>query len=344
MARKVEKKIVYKHPTYGEIVITEPVVVELISQPYFERLKGIDQGGFKPLLVKSEVDISNFIHSRYAHSLGVYNLLKKYGAPMEEQLAGLLHDVSHFAFSHCADYAIAEGSEKEHTLQDDNHDFYIENKTNIAEILKKYGFDLHYILDDKNFPLKENNIPDICADRIDYMLQTAAVFGETDQQKLKYVFVHLKAENGKWFFDDFESAKFFAELFWTIDENYYSGLKSGAMFAIVGDYLKYAIEKKYISKDELWTDDQTVIAKISKHLSADSKLQQLWDLMNLRIGFTENNTSCDREVFCKVRRVDPFFLENGICRRVSEADEDFKDKLTKAGKSNQYFIKYLFDK
>ena len=38
----------------------------------------------------------------------------------------------------------------------------------IPNILERYGFNLDYILDDKNFPLKERSLPDLCADRIDY--------------------------------------------------------------------------------------------------------------------------------------------------------------------------------
>ena len=48
----------------------------------------------------------------------MYALLKKFGASTEEQIAGLIHDVSHSAFSHCIDYVLDEGSEKTHNHQD----------------------------------------------------------------------------------------------------------------------------------------------------------------------------------------------------------------------------------
>lgn len=40
----------------------------------------------------------------YDHSMGVFVILRARGAPLEEQIAGLLHDVSHTAFSHVGDW------------------------------------------------------------------------------------------------------------------------------------------------------------------------------------------------------------------------------------------------
>ncbi len=77
---------------YGKVTIDDPNVVALISTPTFERLKGIKQAGpsayafpFKQV-------------TRWEHSLGVYHLLRRLGADRREQVAGLLHDISHTAF------------------------------------------------------------------------------------------------------------------------------------------------------------------------------------------------------------------------------------------------------
>src|SRR3989338_3104441 len=84
---------------YGRFTVTEPVLIELIKSKPLRRLKGIDNRGAWAFHYSSPGSLS-----RYDHSLGVMLLLKKFCADPEEQIAGLLHDVSHTAFSHVADF------------------------------------------------------------------------------------------------------------------------------------------------------------------------------------------------------------------------------------------------
>ena len=66
-------------------------------------------------------------------------------------------------FSHAIDYAFDDKESGKHqAFQDNNHEKFVLN-SEIPEILEKFGIDIHYILNDKNFPLRENKIPDICA-------------------------------------------------------------------------------------------------------------------------------------------------------------------------------------
>ena len=139
--------MIYTDKIYGRFEITEQVIVELINCPSLQRLKGVDQAGYpKPYFVGSS--------NRFEHSLGVFLLIKKYNAPIEEQVAGLIHDVSHFVFSHCIDYTLDENSEKEHNYQDSILKDFI-RESEISGIIEKYNLNLNTILDDQNFPLKK---------------------------------------------------------------------------------------------------------------------------------------------------------------------------------------------
>ncbi len=329
----------YKDFVYGEFEITEPVILDLINSLALQRLKGIDQAGYKPLWVKPDADVDKYDHTRFAHSLGVYLLLKQYNASIEEQIAGLIHDVSHSAFSHCIDYILCEGSEKEQNHQDNVFESFV-RKTEIPKIIRKHGFDLEYILNDKNFPLKEKNLPDLCADRIDYSLKTTVIFNELNDTERKYLLDNLIAENNEWIFKDFESAKRYAELFLKLNKIYYSGLPSAIMFRAVGDCLKYALEKKYISENDLYKTDEVVLSKIKSFLDKDTKLKLFWDRMNKNIKASNNPDNYDSQVFCKSRIVDPLFKEAGVLKRFSEVELDWKDVIDKESKPKQYYIKF----
>lgn len=329
----------YTDRVYGKFEIDEPVILELINSPSLQRLKYIDQGGYRPLWVNPNVEIGEYDHSRFAHSLGVYILLRKYNTSLEEQIAGLIHDVSHSAFSHCIDYILEAGSQKEHNHQDNLFDNFI-RKTEIPNIIKKFSFDLECILEDKNFPLKEKKLPDLCADRIDYSLRTAVIFGELNEKDKNYFLENLTTENNNWVFENFESARKYAELFLKLNTIYYSNLTSAVMFRTVGDCLRYALQKEYISEGDLYTTDKIVIEKVKRFLNKDEVLKLLWERMNNKIKVSNNPENYDVSVFVKSRVVDPLFKDNGVLKRVSETQPNWSRIIELELKPKQYFLKF----
>jgi HD superfamily phosphohydrolase len=321
----------YVDRVYGNVEIDEPVVLELINSKVIQRLKDIDQAGY------FEPHFPGTAHSRFEHSIGVYLLLRMYGASIEEQIAGLIHDVSHSAFSHCIDYVLDAGSEKKHDHQDNVFDEFV-RKSEIPEIIKKYNLDLDYILNDQNFSLKEKDLPDLCADRIDYSLRTAIVFREIEDGK--YFIENLLAKNGQWIFKDFESAEKYAKLFLKINTDYYSGLPSAAMFRAVGDYLRYALSKSYITEADLYTTDRIALEKVGPHIKIDSKLSLLFDRMNNKIAFRNDPNDYTGKVFCKSRVVNPLCNHDGKIVRISEVNSNWNDIIKQESEPKEYFLKF----
>ena len=321
----------YTDRIYGDCEIDEPVALELIYSDAVQRLKNIDQAGY------FEPYFPGTAHSRFEHSVGVYWLLKIYGASIEEQIAGLIHDVSHSAFSHCIDYVLDAGSQKKHDHQDNVFDEFV-RKSAIPEILERYHIDVDYILDDTNFPLKETNLPDLCADRIDYSLRTAILFGEIENGN-SYL-ENLVAENGQWIFKDFESAEKYAKLFLKLNTDYYSGLPSAVMFKTVSEYLRYALSKDYISEADLYTTDKIVLEKIQPHIETDAMLRDLFQRMNNKIGFKNDPNDYAGKVFCKSRVVNPWCYHNKEIKRVSEVNPIWNDILKRESKPKEYFLRF----
>lgn len=315
---------------YGEFYVSEPVMLDIINSRSLQRLKDIDQAGYpKP-------HFSGW-HSRYEHSVGVCLLLRKYGASIEEQIAGLIHDVSHSAFSHCIDYVLSEGTEGDQSHQDNVFDEYV-RKSDLPSILEKYGIDTDYILNDAHFPLKEQSLPDLCADRIDYSLREAIIFSEIVDAN--YFLENLIAAEGKWIFRNFEAAKRYAELFSRLSDVYYAGLPTAIMFRTVGDYLRHSLTKKYISEDDLYTTDPILLAKIAPYRSSDKQLMLLYDRMNMKISVRNDPNDYDAEVFCKSRAVDPLCYENGVVMRISDLEPHWKTFVAEKNKPKSYFLKF----
>ncbi len=103
-------------PVYGFITIDHPLILQIISHPYYQRLRNIHQMAFAHLVYPGAV------HSRLHHSLGAYHLmcnalseLKSKGVqitPEEElgaRVAILLHDIGHGPYSHALENELIDG-------------------------------------------------------------------------------------------------------------------------------------------------------------------------------------------------------------------------------------------
>ncbi|MEN8252724.1 MAG: hypothetical protein ABFQ53_04060 [Patescibacteria group bacterium] len=324
----------YIDKVYGEIEIVDDVVIEIMNSPQFQRLKGVDQAGY------FDVYFPGTKHSRFEHSVGCYILLGKFGASREERILGLIHDMSHSAFSHTADYVFESGRGADHNYQDDIFvDFMC--KTDIVEILKKYNLESDYIFNESNFPLQETELPDLCADRIDYSLRGAIHYEGKTREDMSYFLEHLTIIDNKWVFDDLESALKYAQLFRDLNNVFYSNKETAAMFSRTSEWIKYAADEGYIEHKDLFATDNEVIEQINKNLIHDKTLQKLWDNMNNpHIDICDKSEVGCEEVIVKSRIVDPLFLnEAKEIKRISEIDEKWEKIIEKDMQPKKHFLK-----
>ncbi len=118
MVNRIRKII--NDPVYGFITIDDPLVFQVISHPWYQRLRRIHQMAFAHLVYPGAV------HTRLHHSLGAYHLmcsalteLKSKGVeitPEEEsaaKIAILLHDIGHGPFSHALENVLISNTHHE---------------------------------------------------------------------------------------------------------------------------------------------------------------------------------------------------------------------------------------
>ncbi|MBI3963603.1 MAG: HD domain-containing protein [Candidatus Kerfeldbacteria bacterium] len=324
----------YQDRVYGKIEVDDPVLQDLIASPTLIRLKGISQAGYQePFFPGTE-------YSRFDHSVGVMALLRRYGAPLEEQIAGLIHDVSHSVFSHVIDYVLDAGSQTEQSHQDNIHDAFV-RRSDIPGILARHGVETEYILDERHFPLKEQPLPDLCADRIDYTLRNLPWIPDMPVAASS-VLQHLRVRNERWLFDTVDAAVSFAELFRTLNTRYYTSFEKMVNFRTLADYLRYALKRRYMSEADLYTTDDAVLAKIDAHLPDDPHLRMLSRQKENRVAAVHDPTQYDARISCKSRVIDPPFLgADGTIRRLSEARPAWAAVVREESKPKEYFIRFL---
>lgn len=332
--------MIYTDRVYGRQIISEPVMLELIKSPALQRLKGVMQSGYGPLYFWFHRLTNIQQPTRFEHSLGVFFLLKRFNASLKEQIAGLIHDVSHTVFSHTADYVFSAGSVTKHNYQDKIFAAFVK-KTAIPMILRKYKIDPDYILNEKNFPLKEKNLPDLCADRLDYSLRNALEYQVADQQEVDYFLNHLLAKNNAWVFKNLTSARRYANLFRRLNTVHYAGFPTAVMFQTMADLLKHGLRKKYLAKKDFFTTDQAVLAKLKKYRTEDKKLKLLFQrIAPGKIKITNNPRHYAVHTLLKSRAVDPLLQINGQTKRLSAVDQNWTQVIKQEMKPKEYFLRF----
>ncbi len=293
---------------YGEEEIIEPVLVDLINSRSLQRLKGISQFGVPDEYYHKK----NF--SRYEHSLGVLILLRRLGADLNEQVAGLLHDVSHTAFSHVVDWFIGDPTKEDY--QDKNHLDFIK-KSELPFILKKYDIDYEEVSGLQNFSLLDTDAPSLCVDRIDYALRELKE--DLGLEFVKKIFANLNNVSGQVVFFDEDVARLFADNYMLLQREHWSGEQAKARYHLLSEVLRIGVDKKIISMEDLMKTDSEVIGLLLQ--SNNQAILRRLDL--LKKGFNIVESSQGIELKKKFRYIDPEVLHGDSIKPLSKLSQDY---------------------
>ena len=206
--KKLDETKVLKDPVHSYIHIHYEVIWNCLDSKEFQRLRRIRQlGGDFQVYPTAE-------HSRFSHSLGVYEIVRRMVTEVKSlcvelteyekvcvMLAGLLHDVGHGPFSHAFEN-ITNHSHEEYTAK------IILGNTELNAILRavseKLPQDIVSIIQHthENDILNQIVSGQLDADRMDYLLRdsyfTATSYGQFDLERiLRTMRVRKTAEGRK---------------------------------------------------------------------------------------------------------------------------------------------------
>jgi len=199
------KEKVFRDPVHNLIRIQDQLILDLIGTSEFQRLRRIKQLGVASYVFHGAE------HSRFSHSLGVYEIARQFADHLEEFYAtqtpedhlwnpserlvllsaALLHDVGHGPYSHTFEHIFSTDHEQY------TQDIILSPETQIHQVLLQVAPD---------FPEKVANVinktypnpqvvqlisSQIDADRMDYLLRDAyysgATYGEFDLSRIIHV-------------------------------------------------------------------------------------------------------------------------------------------------------------
>lgn len=195
---------VFRDPIYGYIKIKDELIWRLVQTKEFQRLRRIHQlGGTSMVFHTAE-------HSRFSHSLGVYEIARRIVYEVEsvsetltdeERLitlcATLLHDLGHGPYSHTFE-AVFNTDHEQFTIDIitgdtevnkvlESHEIGFADK--VARIIRKECYQESCHNDECHHPIMIHIVTSqLDADRLDYLQRdaynTGATYGEVDQDRI----------------------------------------------------------------------------------------------------------------------------------------------------------------
>jgi uncharacterized protein len=310
--------MILKDKIYGEFEIKDPLIEEIIQTKAMQRLKGLNQYCLPIVLLDPKLTTT-----RFEHCIGVFLLLKQLNASREEQIAGLIHDIAHTAFSHTIDFVYDNQTIQDH--HENLHHIIIEN-SEIPQILKKHNLDPDYILNDKNFHLLENKLPNLCADRLDYLMRDAFTVKGIEKEKIMQYLNSFTIKNKEIIIKNKEFAEKIALEYFNMNHDFWGAPYFTAQATLTAEAIKIALKNNIITeKDFLLTDNELFDKLIN---SNNQEIIKKLNLVKNKENFIETNKKdYDFHTQTKVRFIDPKFIENGQIITLSETNKEFKEKI-----------------
>ncbi|MDH5327182.1 MAG: HD domain-containing protein [Gammaproteobacteria bacterium] len=302
----------YIDELYGTVEIKEPVLLDLMLSKAMQRTKGISQHGITALLCITPP------FSRFEHSVGTMLLVRRLGGGIHEQIAALLHDVSHTAFSHVIDFVFNDHSRQ--SYHEEKKQDFIAN-SDIPGILNCHNMDWREFMDEERFSLLEQPSPALCADRLDYFFRDLEYLRLSSNKEIQRAIDSLDVIDGRIVVNNAETARWLAYTYIETDRTSWSNYREVGLYQLTAEAIKAAQHFGVLQETDLWGTDDELWHKLT---SSDLPEVKCWvDLLTPGTRFTWNKDEPVFSVTTKVRSIDPPVADGKSVTVFSDLDRAF---------------------
>ena len=262
-------------------------------------------------------------YTRFHHSIITALINYHFTQDKKSTIASLLHDRNTPCFAHTIDYILGD-----YNIQESSESFHEDvlfQDYELLKMLKDDKIDVAEIIDLKSYPILENKSPKLCADRLDGVLHTCAIWLHTHSlNDIAKIFSDLtiledndKLEIG---FKSEEFALKFAEMVLVYAKELQAN-RNKFVTQYLSDVIKLSIEKGLITIEDLYTKSESEIIGMLQNLPS-------WNLFTNASSMISSDTkpfdSYSVSIDVKKRNVIPLVDVNGIPLRINEVSEEAK--------------------
>ena len=315
-----------------------------IELPIMQRLSGI---GLLCGTDWTSLYKNRFFYSRLDHSVGVALIIWNFTKDKTQTIAGLLHDVSTTVFSHVSDFrkgdALTQTSTEEPTTK------MILSDSALCKLMESDGIEPKNVVDYHIYPIADNEIPSLSADRLEYMYPSGlALDGSWTFEEIAKTYNNLtilKNEENKdeLGFKTIEMAELYCKKFCMIGHILQLN-ENKLCLQLLSQIMSKAVELNVLQEEDFMTlSESKIIEKIESFISKktlsleEQKFATMYNTFRKMTKVEHTNQKLpEDEYFCvslkvKQRYINPLVkvgTNSQQAKRLSEVS-DFANKLIK---------------
>lgn len=272
-------------------------------------------------------------YSNLDHSVGVALIIWNFTHDKKQTLAGLFHDIATPVFKHCIDFMNGD-SENQESTEERTTDI-IMNSSSIMNLLKRDGITLEEVNDYKKYPLADNDMPKLSADRFEYTFSSGLTFFRVwELDKIKKVYndvIITKNEDGidEFAFKHKEVCEEYINIASKLWPEWISD-KDRTVMQFLADICKSMNNLGYLSIDDLYTlSEKEVIDKIRNceddYIRNAFKNFELTDICYTTDKYIEDKYCVN--VKTKRRFINPLISNNNLYGRSYDVSQLVKEDI-----------------
>lgn len=301
-----------------------------INLPLLQRLKGIGLlcGTDWTALYKNRL-----YYSRLDHSKGVALIIWHFTHDKAQTIAGLLHDVSTPVFSHVSDFR--KGDALTQTATEAPNAAMIRNDAQLLKLLTNDGLTVEQVEDYHQYPIADNEIPQLSADRLEYMYPSGmALDGSWTMEEIARTYNDISVltdENGQMElgFNHLEIAEEYCEHFCMIGHILQLN-ENKLTLHLLGQVMNIAVSEGVLQEDDFMTLSESEIIKKIKQAGLSPLSQKLFNTFEKMTKIEHTNEALlENDYFCinlkvKQRYINPLVKVDGKISRLYDVSKKGK--------------------
>ena len=221
---------------------------------------------------------NRFYYSRLDHSKGVALIVWHFTHDKAQTIAGLLHDISTPVFSHVSDFR--KGDALTQTATEEPTARIIRGDAELVRLLAEDGLTAEQVEDYHIYPIADNEIPQLSADRLEYMFPSGmALDGSWTMEEIRLCYndlTILKNEEGsdELGFRTLEVAELYCEHFCMIGHILQLNENKLALH-MLGQIMNMAVKAGVLSDDDFMRlSEREVMERLDNALSLSGLTRQ----------------------------------------------------------------------